>query len=392
MVIKPKTKGFICTTAHPEGCAANVAEWIKHCKGQPKVSPYKNVLVIGSSAGYGLATRIACAYMGDASTLGVSFDRNAQGERTATPGMYNTAAFHKFAKSDGLWAKSVVGDAFSAGVKKAVCDIIRAELMPIDLLVYSLAAPSRIDRDGVKHSSVLKPLGDAYSSNSVDIQSGKLTSVTINPATEEEAAATVKVMGGEDWCDWMELLRSEGLLADKADTIAYSYIGPSMTHAIYKDGTIGRAKIHLKSTADVMSREIPGVRAFVSVNKAVVTQASSAIPVVPLYISILFDVMKQKGTHEDCVAQASRMLEKMGKGSFTDAEGYIRMDDLEMEQSVQDEVTRRWSQINEENISQLADTESYKSDFLRLFGFEVDGVDYEADINPNADEDGIIFA
>ncbi len=381
MIVKPKIRGFICTTAHPEGCKAIVKEQIDYVKNAGKINGAKKVLVIGASMGYGLASRIAAAFGCGAATLGVIFDKQGSDSRTASAGWYNTAAFEEFAAADGLYAKTINGDAFSADVKNQVIDIIRKDLGKVDMIVYSLAAPRRTCSDGTVYSSVLKTTGGDFTNKTVDVKSGEISEVTITPATEQEIFATVKVMGGEDWKEWIGALSSAGVIEDGAVTVAYSYIGPEITHPIYKDGSIGRAKDHLAATAKEITKSIDGVTAYVSVNKALVTQSSSAIPVVPLYISILYKVMKEMGLHEGCIEQMQRLFaEKIyGGGVKTDENGLIRMDDLEMRADVQEKISKVWNSISSGNISECADLDGYRTDFNRLFGFDAAGVDYEAD-------------
>lgn len=389
MIIKPKIRGFICTTAHPEGCAESVRRQIAAVQAKKPVTGAKKVLVIGASTGYGLASRIAAAFGMGADTVGLFFERPATDDRTATAGWYNTAAFEKAAREAGLVAESLNGDAFSQAVKEEAVHLIREKLGKVDLVVYSVAAPRRTDPvSGEMYTSVLKPVGQAFSNKTVNVQNGAVSEVTLEPASDEEIRQTIKVMGGEDWTLWMQLLAKENLLADNVITLAYSYIGPEVTHAIYKDGTIGRAKNDLEAAARQLTAELApyGGHAYVSVNKALVTQASSAIPVVPLYISLLYKLMKAQGTHEGCIEQMARMMERIyGAGGevLTDAEGRIRMDDWEMDDSIQSEISRAWSALSTESLPQLGDLEEYRQDFLRLFGFGFENVDYEADVNPN---------
>lgn len=389
MVIKPKVRGFICTTAHPVGCAAHVQEQIDYIQSQPRVDGPKKALVIGCSTGYGLATRIAATFACGADTIGVCFEKPASDNRTATAGWYNTAAFEEAARQAGRFAKTVNGDAFSDEVKQEVIDLIRTHFGQVDLIVYSLASPRRRHpRTGETFSSVLKTIGQPFTSKTVDVHTGKVTEVTVQPATEEEIRDTIAVMGGEDWQMWMDALEEAGVLADGATTVAYSYIGPDLTRAIYREGTIGKAKDDLEATALRLNERLRarGGRAFVSVNKAVVTQSSSAIPVVPLYISLLFKVMKEKGLHEDCIQQMYRLLaHRLYQGGEVpvDDQGRIRLDELELREDVQAAVMSGWEQVTTENLAQLTDIEGYRRDFLRLFGFEMDGVDYEADVDPD---------
>ena len=389
MVIKPKVRGFICTTAHPVGAAREVqrqadhARGLKFANGKPRAA-----LVVGSSMGYGLSTRIAAAFGAGAATVGVFLEKPASDKRTATAGWYNSAAFHRAAKDAGLYATSIDGDAFSDEIKQQAVDAIRRDLGQVDLVVYSLAAPRRTLADGTVAKSVLKPIGATYRNKTIDVESGTVSEVAIEPADEAEIADTVKVMGGEDWKAWIDALEAGGVLAPEARTLAYSYIGPELTYAVYRKGTIGRAKDHLEATAKRLDERLRarGGRAFVSVNKGLVTQSSSAIPVVPLYISLLFRVMKDKGLHEGTIEQMGRLLTDrlyVGGDVPTDGEGRIRLDDWEMRDDVQAEVERRWREVASDNVEQLGDLAGYRHDFLRLFGFEVPGVDYDADVDPN---------
>lgn len=381
MVVKPKIRGFICTTAHPDGCRSEVKKQIDYVKKSGKINGPKKVLVIGASMGYGLASRISAAYGCGAATIGVIFDKQGSGSKTASAGWYNTAAFEKFAHADGLYAKTINGDAFSQQIKDEVTALIKKDLGKVDMVVYSLAAPRRTTSDGTVYSSVLKPTEKDFTNKTIDVKTETISEVTISPATESEIFATVKVMGGEDWKEWIGSLKAAGVIEDGAVTVAYSYIGPEITHPIYKDGSIGRAKAHLAATAKEITSRIDGVTAYVSVNKALVTQSSSAIPVVPLYISILYKVMKDMGLHEGCIEQMYRMFsEKLYGGAVkTDDDGLIRLDDREMREDVQKKVMEIWQNISDENISANADLDGYRSDFAKLFGFESDGVDYEAD-------------
>ncbi len=387
MTVKPKIRGFICTTAHPDGCRAIVRSQIDYVKNAGKINGPKKVLVIGASMGYGLASRIAAAYGCGASTIGVIFDKPGSDAKTASAGWYNTAAFEEFAHNDGLYAKTINGDAFSSDINEQVIELIKKELGKVDMIVYSLAAPRRTTSDGTVYSSVLKTTDKEFTNKTIDLKTGEISEATIYPASEAEIFATVKVMGGEDWKEWIGALKSAGAVEDNAVTVAYSYIGPEMTHPIYKDGSIGRAKDHLAATAKEITRSIDGVNAYVSVNKALVTQSSAAIPVVPLYISILYKVMKEMELHEGCIEQMYRLFaEKIyGGGIKTDENGLIRLDDLEMRDDVQEKVSEIWNGISSENISSCADLDGYRKDFSRLFGFEADGVDYDADTNTAVD-------
>ncbi|GGF94696.1 enoyl-[acyl-carrier-protein] reductase [NADH] [Paenibacillus albidus] len=388
MIIQPKTRGFICTTAHPEGCAKQVEEQVDYVKAQPAIKGPKNVLVVGASTGYGLASRITAAFGSGANTVGVFFDKAAEGQRTASAGWYNSAAFEQEAQAQGLKSFSIVGDAFSDGIKSATIELIKAELGTVDLVVYSVASPRRTHPvTGETFSSVIKPVGEAYTNKTLNFHTGEVSFTTIEPATEDEVTQTIAVMGGEDWRLWIQQLSEAGVLAQGATTVAYSYIGPEITHAIYREGTIGKAKNHLEQTAKelhgLLSRN--GGRAFVSVNKALVTQSSSAIPVVPLYISALYQVMKEKGLHENCIQQIYRLFSEHlypAGESALDGSALIRIDDWEMRADVQEEVMKRWSELETGNVTELADLEGYREDFFQLFGFKTAGVDYEADVDP----------
>lgn len=385
MIIEPRMRGFICLTAHPEGAAQNVRNQIAYVKSKGKINGAKNVLVIGASTGFGLASRIVSAFGSDAATLGVFFEKGPQPGKTASPGWYNSAAFEREAHAAGLYAKSINGDAFSNEVKQQAIDIIKADMGKIDLVIYSLASPVRTDpKTGVLHRSVLKPIGTTFTNKTVDFHTGKVTQVSIEPANEEDIANTVKVMGGEDWVLWMEALKDAGVLADNALTVAYSYIGPAVTEAVYRKGTIGRAKDHLEATASQISQMLGeiGGKAYVSVNKALVTQASSAIPVIPLYISLLYKTMKEMGTHEGTIEQIQRLYAQRlytGGEVPVDESGRIRIDDWELDPKVQDRVAALWEEATTENLSGIGDLDGYRDDFYQLFGFKVDGVDYAAD-------------
>jgi enoyl-[acyl-carrier protein] reductase/trans-2-enoyl-CoA reductase (NAD+) len=391
MIIKPKVRGFVCVTAHPEGCAAHVQEWIDHvkAKGPIKNGPQK-VLVIGASTGYGLASRITAAFGSGAATLGIFFERPSEEGRPATPGWYNTIAFTKAARAAGLYAKNINGDAFSDDIKQQAIQAIRADLGQVDLVVYSLASPRRTHpKTGVVHKSCLKPVGQSYTNKTVDTDKGIVSTVTIEPANEQEIADTVAVMGGEDWEMWMNALAEAKLLAPGAQSVAYSYIGPDVTWPIYKNGTIGMAKNDLERAGkniDSLLKFNGGGRAFISVNKALVTQASSAIPVVPLYISILYKIMKAAGTHEGCIEQMQRLFAtQMYNGhtpKFDDA-GRVRVDDLEMRPEVQQAVRDIWPGVTTENLAEKTDIAGYRSEFLKLFGFGLKGVNYEAETEPH---------
>ncbi len=391
MVIKPKVRGFVCITSHPEGCAAHVQEQIDYVKSRGPLSQGpKNVLVIGASTGYGLASRIAASFGSNANTLGVFFERPSEEGRPATPGWYNTIAFTQAARAAGLKAVNLNGDAFSDDIKKQAIDVLKREFAPIDLIVYSLASPRRTHpKTGVVHKSTLKPIGQTYTNKTVDTDKGVVSLVTIEPASEAEVADTVAVMGGEDWEMWVDALMAAGLVAPGATSVAYSYIGPEVTWPIYKNGTIGIAKNDLERSAKKIDATLKSHgygRAFISVNKALVTQASSAIPVVPLYISILYKIMKAQGTHEGCIEQIQRLFANQlygGAGLPFDEAGRVRIDDLEMKPSVQAEVTRIWPDVTTENLGELTDIAGYRAEFLRLFGFGLSGIDYDAETEPH---------
>lgn len=391
MIIKPRTRGFICTTAHPEGCAAQVQQQIDYIAAKPRLEGPRSVLVIGASTGYGLSARITAAFGAGAATVGVYRPSKSSDTRTASAGWYNSAAFERKAEEAGLKSFSVTGDAFAQETKARTVEVIKAELGQVDLVVYSVATARRTDpTTGDTVNSVLKPIGSSYTNKTVNFHTGEVSEVTLEPATEEEIAATVTVMGGDDWQLWIDALREGGVLADGATTIAYSYIGPELTKPIYREGTIGRAKDHLEATAHRLGEQLAeaGGRAYVSVSKALVTQSSSAIPVVPLYVSALYKVMKAKGLHEGCIEQTYRLFAERlyaGGGVPTDEEGRIRIDDWEMRGDVQAEVADVWSRISSENVEELSDLEGYRQEFFGLFGFGSDGVDYEADTNPNVD-------
>lgn len=378
MVVEPKVRGFICTTAHPVGCEEIVKREIEYIKSKGELSGVKKALVIGCSMGYGLASRISLAYGMKAATLGVMFDKPGSGNKTGTSGWYNTKAFEKFAAADGLYAKTINGDAYSDECKQEIIDIIKRDLGKVDAVIYSLAAPRRQVGEEV-YKSVLKTTGEPYTNKTIDLRNNAISEVTIEPATPEEIEATVKVMGGEDWEAWIDALKAAGVLEDNALTIAYSYIGPTITYPVYYEGSIGRAKAHLFETSKKLCEK--GLRAYISVNKALVTQSSAAIPVVPLYISILYKVMKENGTHEGCIEQMQRLFAEISSGKLNlDSEGRIRMDDLEMSPEVQEKVSEIWNSINQENFKSCADIDGYWKDFYELFGFGVDGVDYSADV------------
>ena len=385
MIIKPKSRGFICTTSHPEGCARSVQEQIDYVKKQKPIKGPQKVLVIGSSTGYGLASRIVSTFASGASTLGVFLEKPAINTNTATAGWYNTAAFEKAAAEAGYYAKSINGDAFSDQVKAQIIELIKEDLGQVDLVIYSIAAPRRTHPvTGEVFSSVIKPIGDSFTSKTVDLNSNEIVDVTIKPASEEEIRGTVAVMGGEDWERWIHHLKDAGVLAPGATTISYSYIGPTITYPIYKEGTIGRAKDHLYATSKEINKQIKDIsgRAFVAVNKALVTQASAAIPVVPLYLMLLSRVMDKKGLNENCIEQMYRLLgSKLYEAdTLSSADQMIRVDDYEMRDDVQEEVAKLWEKVCAGDINILSDLEEYRKEFFKLFGFSFDDVDYDKDV------------
>lgn len=396
MIIEPRMRGFICLTAHPKGCEQNVINQINYVKSKGAIKGAKKVLVIGASTGFGLASRISAAFGSDAATIGVFFEKAPSPGKTASPGWYNSVAFQQQAQKAGLYAKSINGDAFSNDIKKKTIDLIKADLGQVDLVIYSLASPVRTHpTTGVMHRSVLKPIGQTFSNKTVDFHTGVVTNISIEPANDEDIANTVTVMGGEDWQMWMEQMMAAGVLSEGAMTIAYSYIGPGLTEAVYRKGTIGRAKDHLEATAFTISDKLKAIngKALVSVNKALVTQASSAIPVIPLYISLLYKIMKAKGIHEGCIEQMQRLFADRlyhGGNIPTDDKNRIRVDDWEMRDDVQSEVAKLWEQATTETLPAIGDLAGYKADFLNLFGFAVAGVDYAADANENVSMPGLV--
>ena len=388
MIIKPRVRGFLCITTHPEGCRENVSRQIRHVQsgGMIDGGP-KRVLVLGASTGYGLASRITAAFGAGASTLGVFFEKPGTERKPGTAGWYNAAAFHSAADEAGLYAKSVNGDAFSDDVKARVIDLIKEDLGAIDLVVYSLAAPRRTHpKTGVVHTSTLKPIGADTVQKGVNTDKEEIQEYHLEAANQDEIDNTVAVMGGEDWQMWIEALDEAGVLAEGAKTTAYTYIGEKITWDIYWHGTIGAAKKDLdKRVVDIRERlAAHGGDARVSVLKAVVTQASAAIPAMPIYLAILFKVMKARGEHEGCIEQVNRLFRDSlyGTAAGPDADGRLRADNLELNPEVQAEVAEIWEQINTDNLKTLSDFDGYRQEFLQLFGFEVDGVDYDADVNP----------
>lgn len=388
MIIQPKIRGFICTTAHPVGCARSIQEQIDYVKKQGTVEHGpRRALIIGASNGYGLASRIVSAFGCGASTIGVFFEKEPEDKRTASAGWYNSVAFEQKAGQAGLYAKSFNGDAFSDDIKKKVVDAIKKNMGQVDLVIYSLASPRREHpKTGQLAKSALRPINNVYTGKTLDVTTNTLESVTLPLATQEEIEQTVSVMGGEDWEYWIDALEKDGLLSPGALTVAYSYMGPELTRSIYREGTIGRAKDHLEATArklDERLKKIKG-RALVSINKALVTQSSSAIPVIPLYFVLLNKVMKTKGIYEDCIAQIYRLFAtRLYAGGLipVDEQGLIRVDDFELRADVQSEVNTRWEKLTNENLFQLADIDGYHEEFLRLFGFGLKGVDYNADVD-----------
>ena len=387
MIIEPRMRGFICLTAHPAGCEQNVKNQIAYVQSKGTIDGPKRVLVIGASTGFGLASRITSAFGSNAATLGVFFEKAPSEGKTASPGWYNSAAFEKEATKAGLYAKSINGDAFSNEVKQQAIDLIKADMGQIDLVIYSLASPVRMHpTTGVLHRSTLKPIGGTFTNKTVDFHTGNVTQVSIEPANQEDIDNTVVVMGGEDWSMWMNALKEANVLADGATTVAYSYIGPEVTEAVYRKGTIGRAKDHLEATAFEISKDLASLngKAYVSVNKALVTQASSAIPVIPLYISLLYKIMKAEGIHEGCIEQIQRLYQQRlytGQAVPTDDKGRIRIDDWEMREDVQAKVAALWKESTTETLPEIGDLAGYKQDFLNLFGFGFEGVDYLAEVD-----------
>ena len=388
MIIKPKVRGFICINAHPQGCAANVKTQIDFTKAQgPITGGPKNVLVLGCSTGYGLASRITAAFGSNAKTLGVCFEKPPTETKTASAGYYNTAAFHAEAETAGLYAHTINGDAFSTACKEQVIAQLQKGIGKVDLVVYSLAAPRRTDPvTGEVYSSVLKPIGAPYTAKNLNTDSLKVSDVTVEAASEEEIAATVKVMGGEDWELWIKALRDADLLAEGCQTVAYTYLGDKLTWPIYGHATIGKAKEDLDRAAKAIGTSLASIQgdAHVSVLKALVSQASAAIPVMPLYLSILIKVMKEDGSNEGPIEQLQRLFTEC---LYTDAPrlddmNRFRVDEKELDRGVQERVEAIWPKVTEENLFELTDFNGYKSDFLSLFGFGVEGVDYDAETSP----------
>ena len=395
MIIEPKTRGFICITSHPKGCEKSVQNQIDYIKSKDQLKGAKKVLVIGASTGFGLASRIACAFGSNASTIGVFFEKPPLEGRTASSGWYNSAAFEKEAHKEGLYAKSINGDAFSNEIKEKTAKLIKDDLEKIDLVVYSLASPVRTHpNSGIRYKSTLKPIGNSYTNKTVDFHTGEVKEITIEPCTQEDIENTVAVMGGEDWEMWINELKKQDLLSSDFKTVAYSYIGPELTKPVYRKGTIGQAKDHLEKTAFTITSSLKEVngKAYVSVNKALVTQSSSAIPVIPLYISLLYKVMKQERVHEGCIEQIHRLyserlfLDKVP----TDEQGRIRIDDWEMRTDIQKKVSELWEQASTETLPKIGDLEGYKTEFFNLFGFNFEGIDYEKEVNEMVDIPGLV--
>ncbi|HCO59777.1 MAG TPA: bifunctional NADH-specific enoyl-ACP reductase/trans-2-enoyl-CoA reductase [Porticoccaceae bacterium] len=389
MVIKPKVRGFICTNAHPVGCAAHVRQQIDYVKSKGAIDDGpKKVLVIGSSTGYGLASRITAAFGCGADTLGVFFEKPPTDKRTGSAGYYNTAAMQAAAREAGLYAEGINGDAFSDEIKEQTIETLKANMGPVDLVVYSLASPRRTDpRTGTTYVSALKPIGDSYTMKGVNTDTLEVDEVTVEPATEEEIANTIKVMGGEDWEWWIDALADAGLLAEGCKTTAYTYIGKEMTWPLYGHASIGMAKKDLDRASLAINQKLQSIggECKVSVLKALVTQASSAIPIMPLYISILYKIMKEQGIHEGCIEQIQGLFARQlytQDGRDLDEVGRLRMDGLELQDSVQNQVKELWDGVTTENLSQLSDFAGYREEFLKLFGFGVEGVDYDADVSP----------
>ncbi len=389
MIINPRIRQNICINAHPAGCVAQIKSQINYVMRRPKIPGPDRVLVIGSSNGYGLAARIVSAFASDAATIGLAFEKPGNAKRTATAGWYNSEAFKQEAGAAGLGAWNVNADAFSEETKARVTSIIKDELGQIDFLVYSIAAPRRMDPDtGEIYSSVIKPIGSSFTAKTVDFLTGIVSRVTAEPATEDQIAHTVKVMGGEDWMLWIDHLLAENLLSPRFQTIAFSYIGSDQTRPLYRDGTIGAAKKDLEQKARDINNMLEPIdgKALISVNKALITRASAVIPAVPLYIALLYRVMKAKKLHEGCIQQMHRLYQDFlfGKDVIKlDADGLIRLDDWEMRPDVQNEVRKLWQKVDQDNIGELADIEGLREEFLRHHGFRMAGVDYTKDVAPD---------
>ncbi|MDV3249974.1 trans-2-enoyl-CoA reductase family protein [Devosia sp. BK] len=389
MIIEPKIRGFICTTAHPTGCATNVQRQIDHVviKG-PIPSDRKRVLVLGCSTGYGLASRIVTTFGSGADTVGVSFEREPGEAKPASAGWYNNRAFENRARAAGAKAVTIEGDAFSDAVKAETVEAIKSTLGQVDLIVYSLASPVRTDpKDGVTYRSAIKPYGTAVTSKTLNTGTGEVSEISVEPATEEEAQATVKVMGGEDWELWIKALSEAGVLADDFTTLNYTYLGSELTWPIYHKGTLGKAKGDLDRAAAAIRAAHGDNSAHVVALKAVVTQASSAIPVVPLYGTLLIKVEDEMGLGEGPIQQIDRLFRDKLQGVIVlDDESRVRVDDWELSSAMQAELKKRWAVLNTENLADLADLPKYREEFLKLFGFSVGGVDYSKDVDPRVVE------
>ncbi len=388
MVIKPKIRGFICTNAHPAGCEAHVNEQITYVKSQTQAeSKPKNVLVIGASTGYGLATRITSAFGNNAKTLGIFFEKPPTERKTGSAGWYNTASFQKAADEAGIWSKNINGDAFSHEIKAKAIAMIKEELGEIDLVVYSLASPRRTDPDtGEVYSSTLKPIGQSVTTKNLNTSKRTIDEISVEAANDEEIQGTIDVMGGADWELWIKALNEAGVLSSGFKSVAYTYIGKELTWPIYGKATIGKAKEDLDRAATAindMTSAINGDAHVTSLN-AVVTQASSAIPIMPLYISAMFKVMKADGTYEGCIEQIQNLfIENIySETPRLDDKNRYRQNYKELEDSVQQRVTDIWNRVDTDSIDELTDYVAYHAEFLKLFGFGIDGVDYDADINP----------
>ncbi|MDG2146414.1 MAG: trans-2-enoyl-CoA reductase family protein [Porticoccaceae bacterium] len=395
MIIKPRVRGFMCITSHPSGCEKNVRDQIDYIRAQESIDAPKRVLVIGSSTGYGLSARITAAFGSGASTLGVFFEKPGSERKPGTAGWYNSAAFHKYAEEDGLYAKSINGDAFSDDIKKTAIETIKSDMGQVDLVIYSLAAPRRQHPvTGEVFNSTLKPVGKDITMLGINTDKEVIQEFSLEKATTKEIEDTVAVMGGEDWQMWLDALSAAGVLADGATTTAFTYIGEKMTWDLYWDGTIGQAKKDLDTKVLSIREKLAqtGGDARVSVLKAVVTQSSSAIPVMPLYLAMLFKEMKAEGSHEGCIEQLYRLFTEglYCDNPRLDNEGRLRMDELEMRPNIQDKVAESWAKISTENLHSLTDFEGYKQDFLGLFGFNIAGVDYDADVNPEVTIDNLV--
>ncbi|HJL60630.1 MAG TPA: enoyl-ACP reductase FabV [Pseudomonadales bacterium] len=393
MIIHPKVRGFLCTAAHPAGCEKDVEQQVEYVKsqGQVKCGP-KKVLIIGASGGYGLASRISAAFGSGAATIGVFFEKPAAGKRTASAGWYKSAAFTRLADEAGLYAKNINGDAFSAELKRSTIDLIKKDLGQLDMVVYSLAAPGRQLADGTVARSTIKPIGEPFEGATIDFNSGEIRPISLAPASDEEIADTTKVMGGEDWELWINALLKAGVLADGCITTNYTYLGSEVTWPIYYNGTIGRAKEDLDRAASALSGPMATVngKAYVAVMKGLMTQAASAIPGMAVYLSLLFKVMKEKGNHEGCIEQTTRLFDSQlfSEGELRlDDQGRIRMDDWELEDDIQDYIRAKWSEVTNENLDEITDFAGYREAFLQMHGFAFDGIDYDTDVDQNVSMD-----